>query len=250
MKAGVFRPTRLISLRNVEARYSAIESGTGGLRIGALAPLAIVERSPEVQKWAPVITRTMKTLSNIRVRNVATIGGCLAHGDPHMDLPPVLMALGSHISIAGPQGNRELPVEDLFVGYYETVLARNELIAELIVPPQENRRAAYLKCTTRTVHDWPALGVAISFAAEGRTISGARLVISAATEKATRLVAAEKELRGNADDALLKRVGEAAAEEAEVMSDAHGSAPYKKELIRVYVGRAIRAALDGSTARH
>jgi carbon-monoxide dehydrogenase medium subunit len=243
MKAGVFRPTRLISLRNVEARYSAIESGRDGLRIGALTPLSTVEHSPEVQKAAPVITRTMKTLSNVRVRNVATVGGCLAHGDPHM-------ALGARIAIAGAQGNRELPVEELFAGYYETVLARNELIAELIVPPQGNRRAAYLKCTTRTVHDWPALGVAVTFAAEGRTISDARLVVSAATEKATRLAAAEKELRGNADDALLKRVGEAAAEEAEVTSDAHGSAAYKKELMRVYVGRAIRAALDDSMARH
>src|SRR5438876_11603934 len=95
MKAGVFRPQRLVSLRKL-TDLSGIDAGAD-LRIGAMTPLADVERSAAVRGHAPVITKTLRTLSNIRVRNVATIGGHLAHADPHQDLPPVLIALGAHV---------------------------------------------------------------------------------------------------------------------------------------------------------
>src|SRR5262249_39697119 len=89
MKAGVFRPTKLVSLRKIEASYATVAVSGSVLRIGAMTTLSALERSTEVQRHAPIITRTLLTLSNIRVRNVATVGGALAHGDPHMDLPPV-----------------------------------------------------------------------------------------------------------------------------------------------------------------
>src|SRR5260370_16566319 len=113
MKAGVFRPTRLVSLRKLGARYSSVAAGKdGALTIGAMTPLAAVERSPEVARAAPVITRTMRRLSNIRVRNVATIGGNLAHGDPHMDLPPLLIALPPQLPLVGRQSppTRDRPI--------------------------------------------------------------------------------------------------------------------------------------------
>jgi carbon-monoxide dehydrogenase medium subunit len=250
MKAGVFQPTRLISLRKLGQEHSRIAVGPGGeLIIGAMTPLAQVERSPEVARAAPVIPRAMRRLSNIRVRNVATIGGNLAHGDPHMDLPPVLIALGASVSVAGPDGTRTIAVEDLFAGYFETVLAKNELIAELRVPAQGKTRAAYLKVTTGSAEDWPALGVAVALEADGPNVKSARVVISAATEKAIRLKSAEQVLAGAAvDDKTLARAGEAAAAEAECVSDIRGSAAYKRELVRVYVGRAVRAALASSGA--
>jgi carbon-monoxide dehydrogenase medium subunit len=196
-----------------------------------------------------VITRTLRTLSNVRVRNVATVGGALAHADPHMDLPPVLIALGATIATAGRAGGRTLLLEDLFAGYYETVLARDELIAELNVPAQGNIRAAYLKCTTGSADDWPALGVAVALDAEGPTVRSARVVVSAATEKATRLTSVEDVLTGaTVDDKVLARAGEAAADEVDVIADVRGSAPYKRELLRVYVGRAVRQALQSSGA--
>ena len=168
MKAGVFRPTRLVSLRKLGAQYSRIAAGAdGALTIGAMTPLAEVERSAEVARAAPVIPRAMRRLSNVRVRNVATIGGNLAHGDPHMDLPPVLIALGAEVAIAGPAGERTVAVEDFFAGYFETVLAKNELIAELRIPAQGKSRAAYMKVTTGSAEDWPALGVAVALVAEG-----------------------------------------------------------------------------------
>jgi carbon-monoxide dehydrogenase medium subunit len=245
MKAGMFRPTRLVALRRVEREFSRIEiAPDGSLNAGAGATLGSLERTKALRESFPVIARTLRTLSNVRVRNVATIGGNLAHADPHMDLPPVLAALGAQVTIAGPAGERTVAVEHLFAGYYETVLARNELIARLIVPPQGGKRSAYLKVTTRSADDWPALGVAASIDAEGRTIRGIDLFISAATEKPIRLKAAEAVLGGrDADEATLRRAGEAAANEVEVIADARGSASYKKELVRVYVARAVRSAL-------
>jgi aerobic carbon-monoxide dehydrogenase medium subunit len=245
MKAGVFRPTRLVSLRKLKKLSGITASPDGGLVIGALTPLSDVERSAEVARRAGVIVRAMRRLSNVRVRNVATIGGNLAHGDPHMDLPPVLMALDASIKVVSAAGSHMLKVENLFAGYYETVLKRDELIFELHVPPQGKRRAAYMKCTTGSADDWPALGVAVSFEADGKAVLAPRVVVSAATEKAIRLKGAESALEGaTIDDAVLARAGDAAADEAETVSDVRGSAPYKRELIRVYVRRAVRHALE------
>jgi carbon-monoxide dehydrogenase medium subunit len=246
MKAGVFQPSRLVSLRKIATLKRIAVGADGGLVIGALTPLSDVERSAEVAKRAGVIARTMRRLSNVRVRNVATIGGNLAHGDPHMDLPPVLIALDANIVVTGRGGERELAIENLFAGYYETVLKPGELITELRVPAQGRRRAAYLKVTTGAADDWPALGVAVSFEAEGKAVRDVRVVASAATEKAIRLEAAEQVLSGaTIDDAVLARAGDAAAEGTETVSDVRGSAAYKRELLRVYVRRAVRQALDG-----
>jgi aerobic carbon-monoxide dehydrogenase medium subunit len=247
MKSGVFRPTRLVSLRRIEKKFSGVQAN-GDLRIGAMTPLSALERMAAVRQHAPVIPETLRTLSNIRVRNVATVGGHLAHADPHMDLPPVLIALDARVTVAGPSGERTIPVEQLFAGYFETVLARNELITELTVPAQKSSRSCYLKVTTRAAHDWPALGVAVSVDGDGNDIRDARIVISAATEQPTRLAGAEAAARSaRLDESSLRRIGDAAAEEAQVVDDAHGSAAYRKQLVRVYVGRALRQALQGST---
>jgi len=245
MKLGVLRPARLVSLRAVEKRYSDITIGADGdLHIGAMATLTALERSPVVRKEIPVISQALKTLSNVRVRNVATVGGHLAHADPHMDLPPVLIALGARVAIVDQKGERTMPLEQLHRGYLETTLKRGELIAEVIVPKQGARRAVYVKCTTRSADDWPALGVAVVLEMNGDTVRDARIVVSAATDIPTRLANAENALRGSRpDDVTLARVGEAGAAEAGVIGDTHGSAVYKRELLRVYVARAIRAAL-------
>ena len=245
MKAGVFQPLRLVSLGKIEERFSMISIDTGGeLRIGAMAPLSMLEYSPAVRSDFPIIAQTIHTLANIRVRNVARVGGALAHGDPHMDLPPVLSVLGAKVLVIGPGGSREVAVEELYSGYYQTVLEHNELIAEIIVPEQKARRAAYLKYTTRTVDDWPALGIAVSLQTDGRTIRDASLMISAATEKVTRLPNTQSVLTGAAiNDTTLQRAGEAAVAETVLVADARGSMSYKQQLLRVCIGRAIRMAL-------
>ncbi|HUC61908.1 MAG TPA: xanthine dehydrogenase family protein subunit M [Alphaproteobacteria bacterium] len=256
MKSGLFAPKRLVSLAHLEARYGAIAArAEGGLRIGALARLREIERSPEVARAAPSIPRAMRRLSNVRVRNVATLGGNLAHADPHMDLPPLLIALRAEIAIAAPGADgtpveRRIPLADLYRGYLETTLGPRELIVELLLPPPGAWRAAYMKCTTRAADDWPALGVAAALEMEGGIARDVRLVVSAATDRPTRLARAEATLRGKAPSAdLLARVGVAAMEEAPVLADAQGSAAYKRALLKVYAVRALERALAGDPPR-
>jgi len=218
MKAGVLRPSRLVSLRRLG--LDKIELGAKGeLRIGAMTTLRALEKSAQVQKGWPVITRTLRMLSNVRVRNVATVGGALAHGDPHMDLPPLLTALGATVTIASSSGERTASVESLYAGYLETTLKAGELITQVQIPALGARKAAYLKCTTRSADDWPALGVAVVLDGDKPTI-----VISAATDRPTRVASAE------------------AADGLRIEGDLHGSAAYKKHLVRVYVKRAIDEA--------
>jgi carbon-monoxide dehydrogenase medium subunit len=147
--------------------------------------------------------------------------------------------------VLGPGSARELPIEDLFAGYYETVLRPDEVIAELVVPSQAGRRAAYLKCTTRAAEDWPALGIAASLAVRDGTIDDARLALGAATATPVRLRAAEAVLHGaRPDAATLARAGEAAAAEARIEADDRGSAAYKTHLLRVFLARVVAAAME------
>jgi carbon-monoxide dehydrogenase medium subunit len=217
MKAGVLRPARLVSLHRLNLASVQL-SPDGGLRVGAMTTLSALERSPEVRNSWPVIVRTLRTLSNVRVRNVATVGGALAHADPHMDLPPLLSALGAQVKIAGKGGERSLPVEDLYAGYLENTLKDGELITHLDVPPLGKRGAAYLKCTTRSADDWPAVGVAVVLSDE------TRIFISAATDRPVRI----------ADESALAGL--------KIEGDLHGSADYKRQLLRVYLRRAIDEA--------
>jgi carbon-monoxide dehydrogenase medium subunit len=107
-----------------------------------------------------------------------------------------------------------------------------------------------MKVTTGSADDWPALGVAVALVAEGPAVKSARIVVSAGTEKATRLTATEKLFAGaSVDDKLLARAGDAAVGEVEMLGDVRGSAPYKRELLRVYIGRAVKAALASNGAQ-
>ena len=218
MKAGVLRLQRLVSLRNLG--LDRIEAH-GTLRIGAMTTLSTLERSPEVRKGWPVIARTLRTLSNVRVRNVATVGGALAHADPHMDLPPLLSALGAKVLIQGRNGERTMPVEDLYAGYLENTLGK-DLITHVEIPPLGKRGAAYLKCTTRSADDWPAVGVAVVLGEQ------TRIFVSAATDRPTR-IADENALAG-----------------LKIEGDLHGSAAYKRQLLKVYLRRAIDEARNAS----
>ena len=244
MKSGLFVPSTLVSLQQVEDDgHGVTTQDDGSLNIGALTPLRILEHSAD----APAVVRkTMKTLSNVRVRNVARVGGSLAHGDPHMDLPPVMIVLGASVRVIGPSGERTVKLENFYEGYYETSLAANELIVSVSVPAPNGIRAAYKKVTTRAAEDWPALGVAAAMTGEGNHITKARIVVSAATEIPTRLYGAETVLSGETiSEDLLKRAGDAAVDETNLITDPQGSAAYKRELLRVTVGRVVRAALEG-----
>jgi carbon-monoxide dehydrogenase medium subunit len=218
MKAGVLRPRLLVSLRKL--KLDRIEAN-GSLRIGAMTTLRSLEKSEAVRRGWPAIARALRTLSNVRVRNVATVGGALAHADPHMDLPPLLAALGAKVFVAGPKGERAFPVEELYAGYLENTL-KNELITHVEVPALGKRAAAYLKCTTRSADDWPAVGVAVALGEEDR------IFVSAATDRPTR-IGSERDIGG-----------------LRIEGDLHGSADYKKQLLKVTLRRAIDEARRAS----
>src|SRR5262245_39379884 len=222
MKTGVFAPSRLVSLAKIEPKYSQIRvDRSRALKLGAMASLSALEQSADVAKHFPVITRTLLTLSNVRVRNVARVGGALAHGDPHMDLPPLLASLGAVAHVVGKNGSRDIAVQDLYLGYYETVLAKDELIAEVTVPPLNGASTTYVKCTSRSADDWPALNLALRWESEQGTIRNPIVIVSAATEKVTRLGQTEKVIDGaTADDKAARRAADAAVEEVSFLSDA------------------------------
>jgi carbon-monoxide dehydrogenase medium subunit len=243
MKSGLFRPLRLVSLRKVQPRFAGIGFGDAAVRIGAMATLATLEHSPEIRHHLPVVTRTMRTLANPRVRNVATVGGNLAHGDTHLDLPLVWIALEAKVTVQSPRGERAIAVEDLYTGYYTTVLRHDEVITALEVPLRPAWRSVYTKVTTQAAHDWPALGIAVSIKTDGGIVGDVRIALGAATENATRLSQAENALRGaSIDDVTLARVADVALGEAKIEGDNHGSAPYKRHLLRVYLARTVKAA--------
>jgi carbon-monoxide dehydrogenase medium subunit len=182
----------------------------------------------------------MKTLANVRVRNVATVGGNLAHGDPHLDLPAVWTALDAEARILSPHGERTIPVADIFEGYYETSLAHDDVIADVRAAVRPRWRATYVKVTTRARHDWPALGLTIAGDFAGGRVSDIRLVLSAAVDRPTRLTAAEDILRGeNFTPRRAADAAEAAAAEAQMESDSRGSASYKRHLLGVHLRRTL-----------
>lgn len=244
MKAQIYKPQRLVSLRRLGERFGALtyDAANSRFRIGAMVRFSALERSADIARHLPVIPTAMKTLANVRVRNVASVGGNLAHADPHLDLPPIWVALDAKAVIVSRNGERSTPVADLFAGYYETTLANDDLIAELEVPVRKGWRSRYVKVTTRAAHDWPALGLAISTSFKDGGIDDLRIVLSAAVDRPQRLVAAEGVLRGaSLDDDVLRRAGEAADAEVDIESDSRGSSDYKRHLLRVHLGRALHA---------
>jgi aerobic carbon-monoxide dehydrogenase medium subunit len=244
MKSQLFKPVKLVSLRHLDHPFKGASLSDDGrcFRIGASTTFAELEHSAAIAKHFPVVAKAMKTLANVRVRNVATVGGNLAHADPHLDLPPIWTALSADAVIVGPAGERIVPLEDIFVGYYETVIADGELITEIRVPLRPSWRSTYVKVTTRAAHDWPALGIAVSAKLDGDQVGDLRLVLSAAVDKPTRLSGAEAVLRGAVlDEPSLRRAGEAAVAEVEMESDSRGSTEYKQQLLRVHLGRALNA---------
>jgi len=245
MKTRLFQPTRLVSLRRLNGDLRGIRvNDDGGLRIGAMTSLAQLEYSPLVASTYPVLSGALRMLSNIRIRNVATLGGHLAHGDPHMDLPPILMTLGARISAISRRGRRSIDVQDLFTGYYQTSLTKDELITAVEIPGQPpGVYCWYEKFTARSADDWPTVGVAVRYTVDSNVVREARVAVSAATERPVRAARAESVLMDAPLSAeVFSTAADAAADELEPIADLHGSASYKREMVRVHVRRALEKA--------
>lgn len=253
MKARLFQPTRLVSLRRLNGAMRGVRADErGALHIGAMTPLAELEYSPQIANALPVMRRALPALSNIRIRNVATIGGHLAHADPHMDLPPILLTLGARLRAASRRGERWIEIGDFFTGYYQTALEPDELITAVEVPLQPpDVHAWYEKYTALSADDWPTVGVAVWYRVESGSIAEARVAVSAATERPLRIASAEAVLAHASPTAqVFARAAEAAAGAVEPLADIRGTAAYKREMVRVHVRRALERALHSRPAEN
>src|SRR3990170_2495666 len=169
MKQRLVRPSCLVSLRSVRG-LNGIEVKDGGLRIGGLTTHRAVEASSLVRRRLPMLAETYHHVATIRVRNMATVGGGLAHADPNQDPPPTLIALGATVKATSANGSRVIPIDEFFTDYYETVLKPDEVITEIFVPrlPPDSG-GAFLKFLPRTADDY-----ATGSAAAALTLAKAR----------------------------------------------------------------------------
>jgi len=244
-------PSHLISLRRLQD-IDQIESSDGTLQLGALATLRAVETSPLVQEQSPVLAETYAQVATLRIRNMATVGGSLAHADPNQDPPVTLMALDARVGLASADGSREVAMDEFFIDYYETVVRPDELVTRVVVPPAApHTGSAYLKFLPRTSEDYATVGVAarVSLEPDSGVCQDCRLVLGGVGATPLRAREAEDLLKGQkSTPELLEAVGAAARQLTDPVSDSRGSAQYKTAMTGVFVGRAIDQAWERALA--
>ena len=232
--------TALPGLREVAWNISA------GARIGALATLRDVERSPALRAALPMVPETYATVGNVRIRNAATVGGNLAHGDYRLDPPATLLALDARVSIAGARGQRELPLAGFFRGFEETALERGELVtAVTIAPPPPRAAGAYVKFSSLGADDWPCVGAAALVALDGDDrVATLALAVTAVSPMPLRLDEAGPLATGRVASAgLVREVAALAAARVAPIADIRGSEWYKREVTAAVVTDALEQAI-------
>ncbi|MGE5853110.1 MAG: FAD binding domain-containing protein [Deltaproteobacteria bacterium] len=248
LKNRLIAPATLLSLSGLQELRGIRHEPAIGLRIGALATIREAETSPIVRERQPVLAETFGKVGNIRVRHAATVGGNLSEADYASDPPCVLVALRARVKARSAHGEREIPLTDFFKGFYETALAPDEILTELIVPDAlPETRAAYVKYVSRSSEDRPCVGMAavLEKEADGNCKS-LRLVAGAVSEKPEEIASAEKLAGGKQLTAMMiDEIADAYSSAIEPLSDLRGSAWYRKQIIRVMARRAIQQALDG-----
>jgi len=246
MKQRLVRPSCLVALRNVRG-LNGIAVKDGGLSIGGLATHREVESSSLLRRRLPMLAETFHHVATIRIRNMATVGGGLAHADPNMDPPPSLIALGATLKATSASGSRVIPLDEFFKDYYETVLNPDEIITELFVPKvAPNTGAAYIKFLPRTADDYATVSAAavLTLDKTNKTIVDVRIALGSVGVTPIRATAAEAVLRGQPLKAeAFVEAGEKAKGAVDPVSDFRGSAAYKKDMAAVFVRRALEKAL-------
>jgi carbon-monoxide dehydrogenase medium subunit len=248
LKQGVYMPSTLVNLAKVSNASEVTFDPVTGLRIGALARIYDVERHPYVREHYPMLAATCHVVANIRIRNMATIGGNLAHADYQSDPPAALVALGARVELQGPHGLREVPLAKFIIGAYETSLLPAEIVRAILIPtPEPGWHGAYIKFTTRSSEDRPAAGAA----AMVRTVDGrcadVRLVIGAVTSVPLAVHTVADQLRDRfVTPQLLAEVAPLVEAAVDPIDDLRGSAAYKRRIAGVVAERAIRQCLAGA----
>jgi len=251
LKQGFLQPEALINIKNIEALRS-IEESPDGLVIGALVTHHDIEISDLLAERLPVLCELEHDVANIRVRNMATVGGNIASGEPLTDLPCVFIALDATVRIASASGERTLPLEEVFVDYYETQLKDDEVLTQVMLPSLPPHSAIdYVRFSSSSVVDKPCIGVAVRMSVEpGSGVCRAvRIGLGCVASTPMRARKAEALLEGGLlSDENLKAAAAAAAEECNPLSDLRGSERYKREMVRALVKRTVPKVYHEATA--
>jgi len=245
MKLRLASPSHLVDINGIAGLAYVREEG-GTLRIGGLTREADLEDSELIRTRYPLLLDTCKVIADPIVRNLATIGGNLAHGDSANDHPATMLALGAEVVARGAGGERTIPIGSFFTGPFTTALKPDEIVVEVRVPtPRPRSGGAYVKME-RKVGDFATAAVAAQLTLDGGGACEAAGIgltnVGPVPIKATRAEAALKGKRP--DEAVIKQAAQLAAEAADPAADLRGSVEYKRDLVRVLAGRAIRKALE------
>jgi carbon-monoxide dehydrogenase medium subunit len=250
MKNGVSRPALVVDLSGI-ARVREVRGENGqGLRIGAAVTAHELEVSPAARGAYRSIAESAAMVGSLQVRNLATVGGNLCNAAPSADMAPPLVALEAQAVIAGPRGERRVPMADFFTGVRQTVLAPNELLVELIVPaPGAHSGGQYLRHTPRRELDIAVVGVASQLTMADGRCAKARIALASVAPTPVRAPAAERSLEGQVvTPQAIERAATLAIEAARPISDQRGSVEFRKHLVRVLTRRTLTAALARASA--
>ena len=244
MKLRLAAPHHLVDINGLPGLAYVREDG-GALRIGGLTREADLEESDVVRSRYPLLFDTCRVIADPIVRNLATVGGNLAHGDPANDHPATMLAFGAEVVAVGTAGERKIPISSFFTGPFSTALRPDEIVVEIRVPsPKPGSGGAYVKME-RKVGDFATAAVAVQLTLSGGVCQEVGIGLTNVGSVPIKAVKAEAALRGKRpDEATIKQASQLAAEAADPSADLRGSVEYKKDLVRVLTARALRKAIE------
>lgn len=245
MRFRLAQPAHLIDIGRIDG-LSYIREVGGFLAIGAMTREADLEGSPLVAERYPILSDATSVIADPLVRNLATVGGNVAHADPANDHPAVMLALRADVVAEGPRGRRTISIDDFFVDTFTTALAPDELLVELRIPqPAPSSGGAYEKLE-RKVGDYAIAGVAAHVVLNGQgRFAQIGLAMTNVGSKPLPAAQAEIWLVGEEpNETSLRKAGELAAQESEPVSDLRGPADYKRAVVRTLTVRALRRAVE------
>ena len=225
---------------------TGITEADGYLRIGGATREADLERSDLIREKYPILLDTAVVIADPLVRNRATVGGNLAHGDPANDHPATMLALGAEVVARGPGGERTIPITSFFTGLFATALAPAEILTEIRIPvPPARSGGAYVKLE-RKVGDYATAAAAVQVTLGGQgEIARIGIGLTNAGPTPIKATAAEEYLLGRQPDAAtIAEAARLAAEAASPSADRRGSVEYKRDMARVLTGRAVARAVE------
>ncbi len=243
MKQSLLFANHIVSMQDVPGMRD-ISFEDGELHIGALVKHQEVVTSPVVSRRAPILSEVYRRVATVKVRNMATVGGGLAHADPAQDPPPALMVLGARVRLVSERGERTLPVGELFRDYYETAIEPGELLIEVIVPESDqSTNGVYLKFLPRTADDYATVGVVASVRLEDGRCEDVRVALNSVAPTPIRAFAVENALEGRpSNERALRKASELVRQYLDPLDDYRGTAEYKRDMAVVFTYRALKQA--------